>query len=359
MVRTRPPSGRVSALALAVCAGSLTAWSALGLSGWPASGLEAIHGDRLLWLDPAFPPIAVAGDLDTADVIVAGDSRAAHAVHLSITDSLGLGEFAIVWLASARLQDLLAPLRVLPSPCDLVVALTPVGLIHLQRDLAIGETLRVANPAADPASPPRLAEAWARGELQHLLDKGFDRGHAERTIAWWMTNYHLRHRKWLARDELIDTHGIDLWLGHRVDRARAITFDPVEPKNWHTAWRNRVNPRASDRNYRLVAAPERADERARGATELAGMLSELETLGWRIACVRLPIDPELRRIEDESGCIELFEGITRHGALPFRDFGGWDDATFDGSHLHWRAADRLTRELGRWLREDLHWSRAR
>jgi len=359
MLRTRPPAGWATAAALAVCAGSLTAWSALGLSGWPASGLEALHGDRLLWLDPALPPIAVAGDLDTADVLVLGDSRAAHAVHLSITDSLGLGEFAIVWLASARLQDLLAPLRVLERPRDLVLALAPVGLITLQRDLAIGETLRVANPAADPASPPRLAEEWASAELQHLIGKGFAPIHAERAVEWWMTNYRLRHRKWLAQQKLLDTHGIDLWLGHRVDRSRAIQFEPIEPKTWHTAWRHRVDPRAADRNYRLVADPERADERVRSAADVAALLRDLEARGWRIACVRLPIDPELRRIEDKTGCAELFEGIAREGPRPYRDFGAWDDATFDGSHLNWPAADRLTRELGRWLREDLQWSRER
>ncbi len=47
--------------------------------------------------------------------------------------------------------------------------------------------------------------------------------------------------------------------------------------------------------------------------------------------------------------------LPRGLGLPYRDFGGWLDATTDGSHLHWRAADRLTRELAAWLRADLGW----
>lgn len=334
---------------LTACAG-LAAWRAAGVVPRPTSGIESLSGERILWVEAGLGPVGVAGDLARADVLIVGDSRVAHAVHLSVFDGLGAGRGALVWLSSARLEQLLAPLVALEPPRTLVVSLAPLGLVGYPQNLAIAETLRAPHPAADPSAPPHAVRAWGLTERAHLVAKGFDEAFAERTIAWWHASHRLARRAWLAEQRWFDTQGFDARFAHRVDRARSLALTPIEPLLWQGAWVPSATPRASDRTYRGIVAAERNAERARGAAEVTELLRTLRERGWDVLCVRLPIDPGLREIEDSTGAAEVLAAIPRELGLPLRDFGAWDGATTDGSHLHWAAADRLTRELAEWLR---------
>jgi len=356
--RRRAPgnaSGIASVTALAVAALALTAWRAFVFGRSPASGIEAIAGEGLRWVSDDLGPLGVTGDLDEAEVIVVGDSRVAHGVHLSITSSLGLGDVALVWLSSAKLESLLEPLLALEPPRAVVVTLGPLGLVGYPQNLAIAETVRSPSVAADPTAPPRAVRAWAERERAHLERAGFAPDYAARTVAWWVDGHRLARRTWQREQRWFDTAGFDDRLGHRVDRARAMLFDPVEPQIWHRTWQREVDPRGSDPPYRGIVAASRNDERARGAVRVAELLAQFHARGWRVACVRLPIDPGLRELEDSTGCAAVLQELTQDLALPYRDFGAWPDATTDGSHLNWRAADRLTRELAAWLRDELGW----
>ncbi|MEZ6015477.1 MAG: hypothetical protein R3F49_10210 [Planctomycetota bacterium] len=350
--------GLSAGLALAVATLVLAGWRTFAFGHSPASGIEAVGGERLRWVREDLGPLGVTGDLDRADVVVVGDSRVAHGVHLSITGSLGLGEVALVWLSSATLESLLEPLLALEPPRDLVVSLAPLGLVGYPQNLAIAETLRAPSIAADPSAPPRAVREWAQRERVHLEGAGFAPDFAARTVAWWLDNHRLARRAWQREQRWLDTAGFDERLGHRVDRARAMLFDPLEPQVWQRAWFKAVNVRGSDAAYRRIVAESRNDERARGAEHVAALLAAFQARGWRVACVRLPIDPGLRTLEDSTGCAEVLAALPRDLGLPYRDFGAWPDATTDGSHLHWRAADRLTRELAAWLRDDLGWGAA-
>jgi len=355
MTRRKSAHRFAVATALVVAAFALAGWRVFGFARWPASGIEALEGERLRWVSKDLGPLGVTGDLDTADVVVVGDSRVAHAVHLSITGSLGIGEVALVWLSSATLASLLEPLLALDPPRSVVVALAPLGLVGYPQNLAIAETLRAPSVAADPTAPPRVVREWAEREQVHLESAGFDAAYAAGTVAWWLDNHRRTRRAWQQQQRWLDTAGFDARLGHRVDRVRSILLDPLEPQLWQRAWRKAVNVRGSDATYRGIVAESRTDERTRGAARVAALLAAFQARGWRVACVRLPIDPGLRALEDSTGSAQVLEALPQGLGLPYRDFGGWPDATTDGSHLHWRAADRLTRELAAWLREDLGW----
>ncbi len=331
----------------------------LGVTGWrivepvprPTAGIESVSGERIQWIDAELSPVGVAGDLDSADILILGDSRVAHAVHLSAIERLGIGDVALVWLSSARLDQLLAPLVALKPPRTVVACLAPLGLVGYPQNVAIAETLRAPHPAADPAAPPHLVRAWAKTERAHLISVGFDEAFADRTIAWWRSSHQLARRVWLGEQRRFDTRAFDAKLAHRVDRARSIALTPIEPQIWHSAWYQVARPNASDRTYTNIVAPQREAERAAGAARITALMKELLERGFDVRCVRLPIEPGLRAIEDSTGAAEVLAAIPEELGIPYRDFGAWADATTDGSHLHWVAADRLTRELAQWLRE--------
>lgn len=356
MVRRRFRSdGRWSLVTLVVTGLGLWAWHAACAGRWPSAGIESPEGERMLWVEGAETPIGVSGDLARADVLVVGDSRVGHDVHLAIASSLGVGKVALVWLHGTRLAPLLEPLLSLEPPRSVVVSLTPLGLVGYPQNPSIAETLRHRCPASDPASTPRAVQQWAIAEQAHLEGLGFDAKLAAQTVRWW-TDIHRRTRsEWRRARRWVDTEGIDLRLAHRVDRWRSILLDPIEPMGWHRAWRKDVRPRASDAVYRAMVAPAQANALQVGAQRVRELLGALQARGWRVACTRLPLDPGLREVEDATGCGALLASIAADAGVPYMDFGGWPNSTMDGSHLHWRGGDRLTRALVAWLREDLGW----
>lgn len=355
MTRPRPTPGIATAVAVAVATLAVAGWRALVFGRSPAAGIENVAGERLRWVSADLGPLGVSGDLDLADVVVVGDSRVAHGVHLSIVGSLGLGDVALVWLSSATLESLLEPLLALEPPRAVVVSLSPLGLVGYPQNLAIAETLRAPSIAADPTAPPRAVREWAQRERAHLESAGFAPDYAARTVAWWMDNHRRARRAWRNEQRWLDTAAIDDRIGHRVDRWRSMWIDPLEPEIWQRRWLDTVNVHGSHPAYRGIVAESRKAERDLGAERVSALLARFVERGWRVACVRLPIDPGLRELEDSTGAAPLLEALPRELGLPYRDFGAWADATTDGSHLHWRAADRLTRELAAWLRDALGW----
>jgi hypothetical protein len=353
MVRTRPINGLPTTLAALVTASALAAWDHATKSTSPTVGLESVADERVLWIGAGLGPVGVCGDLESSDVVVVGDSRVGHAIHLSIAGSLGIGRVATLWGSGAKTEHLLRALDEL-EPRGLVVALSVLGLSGFKNQ-PITESLRERNPAFEPENPPRVVRDWSRAEHAHLLQKGFSETVAKASLDWWIDMHRASRAQLLRSQRRLETDTIDERLAHRVDRWRTLVTQPIEPTEWRSAWFATAMPRASDAAYRALTVPEKAVERAQEAERLGRRLEELRERGWRIACVRLPNDPELREIEDASDTGELVAGIAEGLGLPLLDFGPWPNATSDGSHLNWRAADRVTRELARWLREELGW----
>ena len=354
MAHRRRIKGLPTTIAVLVSVCSLAAWDRATESTWPTGGLESVSDERVYWIGAGIGPVGACGDVEASDVIVVGDSRVGHAIHLSIASSLGIGRVATLWGSGAKTEHLLRALDEL-EPRRLVVALSALGLAGLKNQPII-ESLRERNPALNPQNSPRVVRDWSRTEHAHLLQKGFSEPVARASLDWWIDMHRAARAQLLRSQRLIETDTIDALLAHRVDRWRALVTQPIEPTEWRSAWFARATPRASDPAYRAITVPEKAAERTHEAELLGRRLVELRERGWRIACIRLPIDPGLRAIEDSGDTGALLSGIAGDLGLPLFDFGAWPDAASDGSHLHWRAADRVTRELARWLREDLGWS---
>jgi len=355
MSRDRVRPGAATAVALAIAALVLGVWSHAGAHLPPVGGLEDVSGERLLWIGPGVGPVGAGGDLEQADVLVVGDSRVGHGVHLSIASELGVGRVASIWGSGTELLGNLDALRSL-APRRLVVGLSPFGLVG-HRDGAVPELSRERHPAFDPARPPRDVRAWAAGIRAELAAAGRAPETFEGALAWWVTSHRLA-RAALQRQRLgFDPQGFDQRLGHRVDRARALRFGVVQPSQWEWGWAPPHDTRRSDEAYRTALAPEGAPQRGAARAALAERLSELTAAGWEVAAVRLPIDPGLRALEDAAGVGTELAELVAHAGVPYLDLGAWSDATTDGSHLHWRGADKATRALCAWLRGDVGWGR--
>jgi len=355
MTLRRRSSFLASGLAALVASVALAVWD-LALEGAsPTSGVPSVEGERFTWIGPGVGPIGIDGDLQRSDVIAVGDSRLGYALHGSLAPSLDLGRFALIWGSGAKTIDALRPLGPIP-PRSLVVSLSPLGLVGHQ-DARFSRLLRERHPAFDPLAPPRVVRAWSLREVQNLVAEGVPEPAARGAVEWWVDHHRMARDAHTRAARLVDTEGIDRRLAHHLDRWRVLHVQPVEPAEWHTAWLAPARLHENDDLYRGATAPERAVERASAALELAVTLRALRAAGWRVACVRWPIEPGLRQIEDASGTGALLLGITDEVGLPYLDLGAWADSTYDGSHLHWRGGDRATRALGRWLRDDLGWER--
>ncbi len=355
MSRPRVPPGLATAVAVATAALALGAWSRAGAHLPPVGGLEDVSGERLLWIGPGIGPVGAGGDLERADLLVVGDSRVGHGVHLSIAAELGLGRVATIWGSGTELLGNLQALDRL-APRRLVVALSPFGLVG-HRDGAVPELSRERHPAFDPARPPRDVRAWAADIRAELTTAERPAETFEGALAWWVSSHRLARAALLRQRLGFDPQGLDLSLAHRADRARALRLGVLQPSQWEWGWAPPHDPRASDAAYRSALAPLGAAQRSAARAALEERFRELTSAGWELACVRLPIDPGLRALEDEAGIGAELSALVERLGVPYLDLGAWPDATTDGSHLHWRGADRATRALGRWLREDLGWGR--
>lgn len=341
--------GVSSAVAALVCALALVAWQRAPRERWPTSGLEAVVGERLLWIGPGIGACWCTFGIERADVVIVGDSRVPHAVHQSIASSLGIGSVAIAWGHGARTVDLLQPLLADPAPRTVVLALTPLGLVG-RPNPPIVESLRELHPACDPESPPYLVERWVESELPHLLEAGFDPEYAAATMDWWTAQHRRSRAAWLRSRRVFDTAGLDLWLGHMADRTRSLWLDPIEPFEWQGGWGSVPDPHLSERPYEQDLSPRRAKARHAGAVALIRAIRELQVRGWRVLAVRLPVEPGMRAIEDDAGGGAELDAICDATGVPYLDFGAQAGVTLDGSHLNWRAADETTRRLAAWIR---------
>ncbi|MEZ6014652.1 MAG: hypothetical protein R3F49_06040 [Planctomycetota bacterium] len=340
-------------VALIVAAGALAAWQhTLGGTVAP-HGLEPFQGEQMIWVGPGIGPVGVGGDIAASDILVVGDSRVGHGFHLSIANRFGLGRFGTIWGGGTETAFALLPLMDMP-PRAVVVCLSPLGLIGPQND-KFKTLLREPHPGYDATASPRAVREWAAREVQVLTAEGLSEAEAGAAIDWWVKRQRLARHRWLAEQRWFDTVALDKTWSYELDRWRALRLQTIEPTAWQQAWFKRPNFNVSSAVYRQATNASKAEVQRAAAKSIVGRLGELKARGWKIACVRLPVEPVLRKIEDESGTGALLASIPAMTALPYLDLGSWDGATLDGSHLAWPGADRATRAILRWLRDDLGW----
>ncbi|MCA9001187.1 MAG: hypothetical protein KDB61_04635 [Planctomycetes bacterium] len=334
--------------ALLVCACVLLAWSTSNSFARPTKRFDHKSPERFWWMTERMGPAWADERLHDADVIFVGDSRIKSGLDLPLIRSLGLPKASKIWGGGANTATILRPLLEWERPRALVLAMTPLGFKgNLNKH--VGETLRVAHPATDPNAKPWQIRQWGKEEREHLVQAGFEPVVADFTIQWWNNKYREVRRDHLDSQRWLNTAGIDDALNGFFDRYRSLYLRPIEPIEWEQSWFRIEKPERSDEMYAgVLSKPNLADMEA-GAQDLEQTLRALRDRGWRIAIVRMPIEPNLREIEDQSHAAPIYDRLVQELNLPLKDFGAWPGATWDGSHLHLEGADRATHEIAEWV----------
>ena len=244
------------------------------------------------WSDPwergrlAF---ADASNLPRADVLVVGDSRAAEGLRVRVLFPTAERPFILAGIGDcgrlSTLEEILAANRV--TARTLVVSITP-HLLGPDRPC----------PRVNAKNPYRLSNQVSA----------------------------------LRRLERVARRGSTSW------------FRPTTGEVAVRALFNR--PRFSDRAYRwLTERPWPFDAQL---TRTIQVLTAYRSAGRAVWVVRLPIDAGLRAIEDRAIAPEHLVDAFEAARLPYLDLGVTDE-TYDGSHLPWRAADRVSAQIAAWM----------
>ncbi|MDF1838467.1 MAG: hypothetical protein P1V35_11415, partial [Planctomycetota bacterium] len=341
-------AGSHTLVALLTCALALAVWKAANGYAQAPARFDHKVPERIWWMGAKLGPSWKGADLESADLIFAGDSRIKAGIDLPLARSEGLPSVSRIWCGGGNTSDLLKPLLEWEEPRSLVVSLTPLGFAGLP-NRHVGETLRALNPACDPNVAPWQVERWTIGEKAHLIEAGFDPMVAEGTMRWWMKKYQAMRSDHKSTKRWINTPRIDQGLNGYVDRLRSLWLYPMEPSTWNRSWWRKENSGGSNHRYTQSLSPRNQERIDQGYQDLKQVILELKDKGWRVAAIRMPIAPTLHAVEENSAAANRVDQLVAELEIPYKDFGTWPGATIDGSHLNMAAAARVTTEIAAWV----------
>lgn len=258
--------------------------------------------ERFLDFEWSRTPLYTYGGLDPAGVLIVGESRVPAAISLRILRRHGVEPVGVVWAALAQTRDVVRAARELP-PRRLLVCLSPVGLYSQEMPRLV-----------------RSLDTERERSLMQRIDKRLD------------------DELDVFRQKLLRTTELSTWLRGPMATHR--------------------EPRRQEGLYGgLVGESTRAPREER-LLELTTMLREMRDAGWQIACVRLPAERGVERVEDAGFAPERFRDLCAGLGLPYLDMSGGDYMTSDGSHLLGFEADRASEVIAAWVL-GLGWKPAR
>lgn len=129
------------------------------------------------------------------------------------------------------------------------------------------------------------------------------------------------------------TDRIDERFGHQLRAAHRALVRPLEPRHWFEGWFQRNSADDDQPYYRRLLGPETREQRAERLRALEAELRALRAAGWEIVCVRLPIAPTMRAVENEAFERTEFDALCRRVGLPYFDDIEAEYPTSDSSHL--------------------------
>ncbi len=351
--RSRAARPALFGLALFVFALAVGTWRQLteDFSG-RFSGMQQTEG-ATHWVAPGVVPFTVEGDLERAQTLVLGDSRVWRGIVLDQLERSGAGPVAVVWHGGADVRVLLRHIGTLDAtgqaePRRLVVALSARS-VAAKTNLLMLEIARQRAPVFDAwNATDRDVVRWAKSERAHLVEAGFPVELVDAALSALGTAH---------RTEREDLHGtsrsIDRRLGAWLLDARKERVFTFNTAFWTDGWFRTPRPDASNRVYQAMLRPRLAARRAEAREEVVRLLREAAR-SRPVACVRLPVSPELRRVEDSAVPSGWLEGIAAEAGVPYLH-GGSSNASSDGSHLLPPAARTFSAQLGGWLEQLEGW----
>lgn len=248
---------------------------------------------RFLDVEGARAPLYLNGWARSEGLLIVGDSRALADISLRALQRDGVRPVALLWNGLAQLDHLIEGARSLPTR-RLLVCLSPASVHDRPR--------------------PNMTELLGRERAKTITTR------------------------------------IDEQLGRALSDLRRRFVRPVHPGLFSGGrFGEAPDPDRQVRIYSsLLSEPTRA-ARSKALWSLRRDLEALQAEGWRIACVRLPVSPRMRAVEDAAFPPRNFTKLCEGLGIPFLDAQDPSYATFDGSHLMAADAERLSAVLARWL----------
>lgn len=276
----------------------LAGWNLLVAPRFPDNPRRTdLSGGTLVPSAPGTGPFYSSEDLAHARLVVVGDSRAHHGIVVEALDEADLGPTAVLWGSGAQLLELLPELRAFPAR-RVLVSLSPLS-IYAER-----------NPEFDEI---------------------------------------------LARIKGMSTEKIDFLLDEWLDARRRAATCVVGTKTWGQSWFYEPNPARSNAVYVKRLREATRKQRSTATYELFEVMRGLVSDGWQLVCVRLPLSPQLLRIEEAAFPSSLFVQLCDKLGVPFLDYSLSDYATHDGTHLAAGDAARFSADLAAEIRDEVGW----
>ena len=277
----------------------LVVWSQVVAPQFPADPTRHhFRPIRTFWIGDQRRPLFSFEDPETAELLVIGDSRSQRAVVAATLEAHGLGETAVLARGGARLVDLLEAAREFPAR-RLVVALSPYAVFE--------------------------REVWDERGTQP------------------------------ARGPLTPQARVDRWLNERTGEVRHELVRTVDPALWRRQWLPERTDVLAPEGYKMLMHVEDREANRAGLEHVISLIVQLESEGWDILCVRIPITPELLAVEDRGLPGEWIAEACERAGLRYLDLVAVPHVTDDGSHMTGPSADVFSELLATEIERATGW----
>lgn len=349
---------RPLALTLALTAALVAAWQALAAPRLPALVYHPARFDGTVhWIAPGVGPFYAHGDVDRADLVVVGDSRAYDDIELETLAGEGFGRVARVWGPNADLADLLPSIRDARPSAVLIVA-SP-SLFGADYDPLMTVLLQRPPPELERLSLENGLRRWKSEERARLRAGGPPAGdparvYFEQKVDDLVEVWAKRLSDTVRRDGW-STKEVDRVLNEWVDRRRTLALATFTTQRWHVQWAERIDVGKLAPHTTKMLSTRDAAQRAATRARFVDAARDLQATGIRLAAVRAPISPEVLAAEREFVADEDLRTLFAELGVPFFEHQELGLPVRDGSHLTWGASREYTRLVARHLCE-LGWT---
>jgi hypothetical protein len=344
------PLALTAALVLALVA----AWQAFAA---PRLAEPVYHPARfdgtVYWVAPGIGPFYAHGDVERADVVVVGDSRAYDDIELETLATEGLGRVARVWGPNADLADLL-PSIVEARPEAVLIVASP-SLFGADYDPLMTVLLQRPPPELDRLSLENGLRRWRDEERARLLAGGPPVGDPARVLfeqkVDGLVDVWAKRLSDTVRRDGWSTKEIDRVLNEWVDHKRALALATFTTQKWHQQWGERIDIDKLAPHTTMMLRTRNAEQRATTRARFVDAARALQAAGIRLAAVRAPVSPSVLAAEREFVSDEDLRALFTELDVPYFEHHELGLAVRDGSHLTWRASREYTRLVAGLLRE--------
>lgn len=343
---------------LALVAALVAGWQAFAAPRLPELVYHPARFDGTVhWVAPGVGPFYAHGDVQHADLVVVGDSRAYDDIELETLAGAGLGRVARVWGPNADLADLLPSIRDARPNAVLIVA-SP-SLFGADYDPLMTVLLQRPPPELQRLSLENGLRRWKREERLRLLAGGPPLGdparvYFEQKVEGLVDVWAKRLADTVRRDGW-STKEVDRMLNEWVDRKRALALGTFTTQKWHIQWAEPIDVDKLAPPTTKMLATRNAEQRAATRARFADAVRSLQAAGIQIAAVRAPISPSVLAAEREFVADEALRALFTELDVPYFEHHELDLSLRDGSHLTWRASIEYTHLVADCLRE-LGWT---